>query len=149
MELPEAHTHFLADFLSALRKRQKAIKHHYSDFSCHKVYENYEDFREEKIELEFFGSITGGGPWFRFDFWEDRVVRISGRWNLKNRGTLWKWEYQGKLFPSFSGKQIVEAIESSCAYATQVREGEDLQVYLKRVDDIWRPMVATGDLRIV
>lgn len=148
MDIPNVENEFLADFLVSLKKRRKAIRYGFDEVICQKVYDNFEDHREEKIELHLSQNWYEKSELFQFNFWEDRWVQSSA-YCITKKGKIWSWSHRGRLFPVIEGRELVRIVESSYYLTPLDFEKENIEDYLNRVKTLWAPILGNGPVEVL
>ena len=146
MDFPEVEELFLKDFLTSLKKRRKAIKYNFKNLNCQKVYEVHDNYQVERLELYLGNDGYSHDRQFQFDIWPDRWMRASGKLSSRNKN-YWRWEYDGRLLPVVSSRELVQAIEDSTQFAPW-ENLENLPNYLNQVSGIWSPILAKGPVGV-
>lgn len=126
---------FLADLSAALRKRRKALKHRSERLNCERLIEIDDGARLEKMELEI-------GLWrrdcLRLHACSDRWLWVDGRAPAK-KGWAWEWSYDGRLAGTFTGREVVGAIEK-----TLDQIGRSKPPAVHELTGIWKKLLARG-----
>lgn len=134
--LPTCENEFLNSVLFSLKKRQKAIKYKVSSITCEKIVEIDEGERFEKLEIDV--QLLTSRCSFRIFAWDDRWVWIDARRGSKN-GWKWEWSDEGRLLGSFTGRDVVDALEFTQATFFEMDSSR-----IGRFSEIWDAMLAKG-----
>ena len=123
---------FLAEVVSALAKRRKAIRHKVRNIAVEKLVERSNGYEGEKIEVE----LSVAGQTFRLQIWEDRWAFVDARRPDKRAGWAWEFTRQGRLVGAVDARAVVELLERSIEAATLQSSAA--------LESVWTPLLATG-----
>ena len=134
---PTSKSTFITEVLESLRKRRKSLKHKCSKIECDRVYVEEEGERFEKLEISLSpGHSSSPSCILHIGVWEDRWIQLSfSEW--KGKGWDWSWSYEGKILPTFSGKVIINTIESTLMYSHEMSSN-----LVTEFDSLWMPLIA-------
>ncbi|TQV87239.1 hypothetical protein [Aliikangiella coralliicola] len=135
LTIPESKNEFLTEILSSFRKRSKSLKHNSWSISIERIFEEYEDDKVEKIEIEIKPSNRNAMLCLRI--WQDRWVTVSC-WE-RTKEEKWDYFFEGKLLPEKSGRPFIDSVEDTMAKFFEMRENK-----LERFNKIWTPLLANG-----
>ena len=127
---------FLAEVLSSLNKRSKAIKYKTNAYNIQKVIEKNNGQESEKVEIDITSNVSNTS--IRIFFWEDRWIWIDLRIPSK-QGWQFEWQNEGRV-GSNEGQHIVKALERTIEEATSLPSEGAKQI----LSDIWKNIVLRG-----
>ena len=141
---PKFENEFLNYVAFSLSKRHKSLKHKLHSISCDKVYEVNEDNEKlEKLELHLRDSRSSNGMQCRLFVWPDRWIWIDARKGAK-KGWEWEWTFEGRLLGEFGGRELISAVEKALFDSID----EHFKPVMSEVEEIWRPLLAKGPIRV-
>lgn len=138
MYWPKFENTLLENLAFSLRKRHKALKHKVGKLDCERIIELADGQRVEKMELALHPLASGHSVCLRVFAWEDRWIWLDARAATK-RGWAWEWTYEGRLLGEYSGREIVEGIETTLTSILGIESrgtGE--------LTDVWAGLLAQG-----
>jgi hypothetical protein len=135
--LPTFETEFLSEVGSSVRRRQKAIKHKAFGLNCERLWETTDGTKREKLELTLLGPTSSRSAQLRFFAWSDRWIWVDAREGSK-LGWKWEWTIQGRILGHVTGRDLMDAVESSYAASPFLSDRD----FLDEIESIWRPLLA-------
>ena len=128
--LPSSEDEFLGSVLHGLRRRSKAIKNKYWDWSVDRIFEEYEDERVEKLEIRIEHQYRSNN--LCVSIYQDRWIEVS-RWEVID-GCREDWRQSGRLVHDKEGAALAPLIEESMDTSSTI---ESCKV-------IWGRAIASG-----
>lgn len=127
---------FLTEFLEALRKRSKALKHRNWSISIDRIVERQDGEDSERIALH---CEQRPRQRVSFELNAKREVYLSASESIAKAG--WKFTYSdyGRLLPSVSGRTLVALLETTL---TEMFEMTERKTY--KFGQIWQAVLAKG-----
>ncbi|MBV1911782.1 MAG: hypothetical protein KUG78_20990, partial [Kangiellaceae bacterium] len=133
---PESKNDFLSEMLMSFKKRSKSLKHKTIEISIERIFEEYDEGRIERIELEI-ETYSSNNSKICLNIYQDRWVSVNCWERTKNE--KWDWFYEGKLLPIVEGQKFVEAVEESLSSFYQMNQDK-----VEKFSAIWMPLLARG-----
>lgn len=127
---------FLADVVTSLRRRRKALRHEIRELRIERIIERGDDGAREKLEIHCGDARRLG---MRLFVWDDRWLWFDAREGSKADGWLWEYTRDGRLFGDDPGRRLVKALEDSIAATFELSRND-----LARLARIWTPLLARG-----
>jgi len=130
-QVPESQDKFLAEILGTIKKRSKSLNYNTRELSVDRVFEEWEESRTEKIEI----NLTVLDTSLFMCVWQDRWITISCSGRTKEN--KWDWFYEGKYLPMVGGKEMIKAIETTFSNFYGMNEKRK-----SLFENIWKPLLA-------
>src|SRR5258708_34074230 len=135
--IPTFETEFLSEVGVSIKRRQKAIKHKAFGLSCERLWEKTDGTKREKLELTLLGPPSLRSAQLRFFAWSDRWIWADAREGSK-LGWKWEWTIGGKILGDVTGRDLIDAVESSYAASPFLSDRD----FLDEIKAIWKPLLA-------
>ena len=119
--IPRFESGFLAEVAEAFRKRRKSLVHRNAAPELYKTYDRNESSSIERLEI-YLEHGAGGQIILNLHAWPDRFLWLYAR-RLSKAGTVWSWEYDGRLLGNNTGQDTISALEETYSLLYRLEGG--------------------------